>query len=111
MEYEIIELARTYFKLHDEDIDDDILLLMVMSLIDYYKTLRSYPASYTNEMIDVDVHKYFSTRKTDIAMNLLPEMYGRMGAEGLSMLTDAGTSRFFAKSTLFHDVTPICEVI
>ncbi len=111
MEQEILELASSYFKMIEEDISDDILLLLIASLIDYYKTLRSYPSTYTKEMIEADVKKYFETRKTNIAMTVLPEMYGRIGAEGLSMLTDAGTSRFFAKSTLFSDVTPICEVV
>ena len=110
-EQKILELSKVYFDMHDEDINDDVLLLMVSSLIDYYKTLRCYPANYTDEMIEADVSRYFETRKTDVAMSLIPEMYGRIGAEGLSMLTDAGTSRFFAKSTLFHDVAPICEVI
>ena len=94
-----------------EDITDDVLLLLISSLIDLYKTLRTYPSTYTDEMIEADVERYFKTRKTNIAMVILPDVYGRIGAEGLSMLTDAGTSRFFAKSTLFDDVTPICEVI
>lgn len=111
MEQEILVLTKAYFKLMDEDISDDFLLLIVESVIDHYKSLRNYPSSFTDEMINADVNKYFRLRKNYIAGQVIPEVYGRIGAEGLSMLTDAGTSRFWAKNTLLNDVTPYCEVV
>lgn len=108
---ELLELAQTYFDKMDEDIDEDFILLLIDSVIDYYKNLRNYPASYDDEMIEADVLRYFNRRKSNIAMEIIPEMYGRMGAEGLSMLTDAGTTRMWTKQTILSDVTPICEVI
>ena len=104
-------MTKSYFKMIGEDLSDEIQLLLIRSLVDNYKAKRNYPKTYTQEMIDEDVNRYFEIRKSEIAMEIIPEMYGRVGAEGLSMLTDAGTSRFFAKSTLLHDVVPICEVV
>lgn len=111
MEEEILSMTKSYFKMVGEDLSDEIQLLLIRSLIDNYKAKRAYPAFYTQEMIDEDVNRFLEIRKSEIAMEIIPEMYGRVGGEGLSMLTDAGTSRFFAKSTLLHDVVPICEVV
>lgn len=113
LEQEILEMTKSYFTLMDEDIKEKegFLLLLVKSAIDQYKTLRRYPESYTDEMIEADVKRYFKVRKTDVAMAVIPEMYGRIGAEGLSMITDAGTTRMYKNQAIFSDVTPICEVI
>ena len=108
---EILALTRAYFNKMDESIGDDFQILLIQSAIDNYKNLRNYPESYTDEMIDNDVISYFGRRKANVAMEVIPEMYGRFGAEGLALLTDAGTVRQFKNMTLFADVTPICEVI
>ena len=108
---EIFEMTKTYFSMMDTDIPDDFLLMLVQSVIDNYKNLRNFPDWYTPEMIDADVIRYFTVRKSNIAMEIIPEMYGRIGAEGLSMLTDAGTTRMWKNMTILHDVTPLCEVI
>lgn len=111
MEQEILKLTKEYFARMDEDIDESFQLAMIRSVIDYYKNLRNYPESYTEGMIDKDVERYFERRMANIAFEIIPEMYGRMGAEGLSMLTDAGTTRMWKNMTILHDVTPICEVV
>jgi len=111
LEQEILELTKTYFEHMDEDISDSFLLALVKSVTDHYKTLRNYPESYTDEMIEQDVARYFSLRKSYIAFEIIPELYGRLGGEGLSMLTDAGTTRIWKNSVVLHDVVPICEVV
>lgn len=111
MEQDILAMARTYFNTIGEDISDDVLLLMIQSLIDYYKTMRNYPTDYTDDMIEADVERYFGIRKTNIAMSVLPEVYGRFGAEKLSMLTDAGTTRMWSSVPLMNDIVSICEVV
>ena len=111
MDEEILEIAESYFKRIGEDIKAGFLLLLIQSVIDNYKTKRNYPASYTDEMIEADVSRYFGRRKNEIAMVIIPELYGRIGGEGLSMLTDNGITRMWQKSTLLDDVTPICEVV
>lgn len=111
MEEEILSMTKSYFKMVGEDLSDEIQLLLIRSLIDNYKAKRAYPAFYTQEMIDEDVNRFLEIRKSEIAMEIIPEMYGRVGSEGLSMLTDAGTTRMWKNSTLLHDVVPICEVV
>lgn len=111
MEQEILKLTKIYFAQMDEDISEDFQKMLIRAVIDNYKNLRNYPASYTEGMIDADVERYFERRMNNIAFEIIPEMYGRIGAEGLSMLTDAGTTRMWKNMTILHDVTPICEVI
>ena len=111
LEQELLSLTKTYFEKMDEDISDEFLLSLIDSVIDNYKNLRNYPAYYTDEMIEADVNRYFNRRLNNIAFEIIPEMYGRIGAEGLSMLTDAGTTRMWKNMTILHDVVPICEVV
>ena len=111
LEQELLELSKVYFQKMDEDFDDDFILMLVKSSIDEYKMCRAYPAFYTDEMIDGDVLRYFSLHKGYIVGEVIPELYGRVGGEGLSMLTDAGSVRMWKNNTLFHDVVPICEVV
>ena len=111
LEQELFDLTKNYFDLMDEEISDEFLMSLVRSIIDYYKTMRNYPESYTDEAIETDALRYFKNRKNNIAMDIIPEMYGRIGAEGLSMLTDNGITRMWKNSTILHDVTPLCEVV
>ena len=111
MEQEILKLTKIYFAQMDEDISEEFQKILIRAVIDNYKNLRNYPESYTEGMIDADVERYFERRMSNIAFEIIPEMYGRIGAEGLSMLTDAGTTRMWKNMTILHDVTPICEVI
>lgn len=108
---ELLELSQTYFNKMDEDFDRDFVSLLIDSAIDQYKALRAYPESYNDEMIEADVMRYFGRRKANVAFDVIPELYGRVGSEGLSMLTDAGTTRMWTQSKIFSDVAPICEVI
>lgn len=108
---QIVTLAAEYFARVDETITTEYITVMVNSLIDNYKNKRNYPDYYTDEMIEEDVNRYFGRRKYHVANYLIPEEYGRIGAEGLSMLTDAGTTRMWTKTTILGDVTPICEVV
>lgn len=111
LEQEILVLTNAYFDRMDEDISDEFQIPMIESAIDNYKCLRDYPEYYTDEMIEADVIRYFSRRKNHIAFEVVPEIYGRMGSEGLALLTDAGTVRQYKNLTTFADVTPICEVV
>lgn len=111
LEQEILSLAKIYFQKMDAELEDDFLLLLIQSAIDEYKMRRAYPSYYTDEMIEADMSRYFGLHKKYIAMEVIPELYGRVGGEGLSMLTDAGTTRMWKNSTLYSDVVPICEVI
>lgn len=76
-----------------------------------YKKLRAYPPDYTQVMIEDDVYRYFYTHKTYIAAQVIPELYGRVGAEGLAMLTDASTTRMWKNNEILSDVVPIAQVV
>lgn len=108
---EILEISMEYFKVMDKDVDEDFVLLFIQSVMDEYKTLRNYPDDFTDEMIEADVVQYFSRRKNNVAMKLVPELFGRAGGEGLAMMVDAGTTRYWVQTNLLSDVTPYCEVI
>ena len=108
---EMLDISNTYFQKMDEEFDKKSITMLIESSIDEYKMRRAYPESYTDEMIERDVTRYFGLRKSYIAAQVIPELYGRMGGEGLAMLTDAGTTRMWKNSTLFNDVLPICEVV
>ena len=108
---EIVNMSIAYFAGLDEDFSSEYITLIANSSIDEYKAHRAYPPYYTDEMIEKDVLRYFTLHKSYIAMQVIPEIYGRMGGEGLAMLTDAGTTRMWKNSTLFNDVVPICEVV
>jgi len=111
VEREILKMTKAYCEMMDEDISEDFLKLLIKSIIDEYKNLRNYPASWTDEEIEADASRYFERRKSNIAMVVIPEIYGKIGAEGLAMLTDAGTNRYYQTQKYFNDVIPFCEVI
>ena len=117
LEKELLEALKNYYmfigdtELGDDDESDAFLRQLIRSVIDLYKTYRNYPSYYTDEEIEADVVRYFSRRKNDVATAIIPELHGRIGSEGLSMLTDNGITRMWKNSTLLNDVTPICEVV
>lgn len=108
---EILESVSAYFKQTGEKLDDDFVLLLIESLMDEYKARRNYPAYFTEEQISADVTAYFARKKTYFAMKVIPAMVGKIGAEGLSSLSDNGVSRVFASECYFSEVIPYCEVL
>ena len=108
---EIFKMTKKYFEIHDEDISDDFIKLLIRSVVDEYKNLRNYPDSWDEDAIDADAERYFERRKANVAMVVIPEIYGKIGAEGLSMLTDAGTTRIWLAQKYMNDVVPFCELI
>lgn len=108
---EILECVSVYFKQTGEKLDDDFAFLLIESLIDEYKSKRNYPTYFTDEQISADVAAYFACKKTFFAMKVIPAMVGKIGAEGLSSLSDNGVSRVFAEDAYFSDVIPYCEVL
>lgn len=107
----IIENALIYFDTTGESISDEFLLLLVDSLMDEYKAKRNYPGYFTEEQVDADVAAYFKRKKSYFSMKVIPAMVGRIGAEGLSSLSDNGISKVFESDTYFSDVIPYCEVL
>ena len=107
----IIENTLIYFDTTGESISDEFLLLIVDSLMDEYKAKRNYPGYFTEEQVDADVSAYFKRKKSYFSMKVIPAMIGKIGAEGLSSLSDNGISKVFESDTYFSDVIPYCEVL
>lgn len=108
---EIKGMSAAYFAQVGEDVPDALIALLIESITDEYKTLRAYPDSYTDAMIDSDVERYFGTRKANIAVAVIPELFGKIGAEGLSDVTDNGIIKTWLTRHVLNDVLPICEVV
>lgn len=111
IKYEILEGVSVYFEQTGEKLDDDFVLLLIESLMDEYKAKRNYPAYFTDEQIAADVTAYFGRKQNYFAMKVIPAMVGKIGAEGLSSLSDNGISKVFETDTYFSDVIPYCEVL
>lgn len=111
IKYSIMDSATVYFKQTGEDFSNDFLLLLVDALIDEYKGKRQYPVCFTDEQIEMDVERYFSRKKTYFAMSVIPEMVGRIGAEGQKTHSENGIDREWNPEAYLSDVIPYCEVI
>lgn len=107
----IVEAAITYFTQTGENFSDDFLFLLVDSLVDEYKGKRQYPAYFTDEQIETDVAQYFWRKKTYIAMRVIPEIVGKIGAEGQKSHSENGIDRAWNPEMYLADVIPYCEVL
>ena len=111
LEDEIVRQAMSYFTfMKEEDVTEDLVRLLVKSLEDEYKTKRDYPDFYNDDMINADMKRYFKRRASNFALKVIPNMYGRFGAEGQTMLVDNQIERTWEAENWLFDVTPICEV-
>ena len=107
----IVENALVYFEATRESFSEEFLLLLVDSLVDEYKAKRNYPEYFTEEQVDADVAAYFNCKKSYFSMKVIPAIVGKIGAEGLSSLSDNGISKVFESDAYFSDVIPYCEVL
>lgn len=105
----------SYLKANDEgdDYTPVFISIEIDSLIDEYKSLRSYPDSVDDETIEADVIRYFNRRKSYIGTQVIPAILTKVGAEGLETMIDNQVSKYWGKSfeNYFKDVVPYCEVI
>lgn len=107
----IINAANTYFQQSGETLVEGFLPVLVDSLIDEYRIIRRFPDTFTQEQIDLDTMRYFNRKCNYFATQVIPAMYGKIGAEGLSSLTDNQVNRTWSKESYFPDVVPYCEVV
>jgi len=112
IEDNIVSQAMSYFTFMKEDeVTEDLVRLLVKSLEGEYKIKRNYPESYNEDMIYADMKRYFGMRVSNFAMKVIPDMFGRFGAEGQSMLVDNQIERTWVGENWLNDVIPFCEVI
>lgn len=107
----IVEGAQKYFEQSGEKLVDGFLPVIVDSLFDEYKVIRRFPDYFTQEQIDLDVMRYFNRKWGYIALKVIPMVYGKIGAEGLTSLTDNQVTRTWSTESHFPDVVPYCEVV
>lgn len=111
----IIEIAVSYLTAMGEDKDFSVELIgiEVDSLVSEYQSIRSYPDSADEEMIEADTIRYFNRKKSHFGTQVVPALLTKTGAEGLETLIDNQVSKYWGKSfeKWFPDVVPYCEVV
>ena len=115
METDILTAVQTYLAQtgEAEKYNPEFLSLLVDTVIESYKRQRCYPDGTENEVIDADVEKYFSVKKSYVAMTVIPAMLAKVCGEGLTSIIDNQTSRYWGTDfpVYLPDVVPFCEVI
>ena len=86
-----------------ERFNPDLLLSKVKSAYRAVQTVRKYPKSYTEAMIERDMENYYSQVK-DIAMF----DFNQIGAEGQTQYSQDGVSvHYVDRDKLFYGILPI----
>ena len=111
----IKDIAVQYLTAMEEESDygEKFVVLQIDSLIDEYKSIRNFPDSVDDEMIEADTIRYFNRKKSHFGTQVVPAMLTKAGAEGLETLIDNQVSKYWGKSyeNYFPDVVPYCDVI
>ena len=115
MEAEILEAVQIYlsFTGEAENFDVEFLSLIISSVIESYKQQRCYPDDTEDEVIEADVNRYFSMKKSYVTTQVIPAILGKVGGEGLTSIIDNQTSRYWKTDfpVYLPDVVPYCEVV
>ena len=89
----------------DGMVNDDLLKAKIDSACIEIKSTRNYPKHYTDEMIDLDMEKFYSNIK-----NIALYDYNQVGIEGQSSSSENGENRtFIDRSKLFYGVIPFAK--
>lgn len=109
----ILEDAMTYFTFTGEEVDSAFLQLLINAVVDGYKAQRNYPEELADEVIDADVTRYFTRKRTYIATQVIPAVLAKVGAEGISLLIDNQVTKDWKGNNpmLLPDVVPYCGVV
>lgn len=113
MEQEILAIVQTYLGYTGETVSDEFLLVLIQRVIEDYREQRNYPDGLSAEIIDADVTKYFSNKKSYVATEVIPAMLGKVGGEGLYSLVDNQVSKNwkYPFPVYLPDVVPYCGVV
>lgn len=102
-EEELIADLTAELKISDVNFNSDLLKTKVKTAIREVKKARRYPESYSEEMIDSDIQKFYSNCR-DIALN----DYNKVGVDFESNHTENGvTSGYVDRNKLFAGVIPL----
>ena len=113
MEQDILAIVKTYLEYTGETVSDEFLLILIQRVIEDYREQRNYPDGLSAEIIDADVTKYFSNKKSHVATEVIPAMLGKVGGEGLYSLVDNQVSKNwkYPFPVYLPDVVPYCGVV
>jgi len=89
----------------DGVLDENMLLRKIDGAIREVKSARNYPSSYTEEMIDADMGKFYMNIKRIALYD-----YNQIGIEGQSVSSENGESRTFVnRNSLFYGIIPFAN--
>lgn len=90
-----------------EKLNETLLQSKVDAAIADVKAARNYPASYSEDKINSDIERYYSTIRSVALFD-----YNQVGAEGQSSYSADGTSiHYLNRNSLFKGVLPIGGVL
>lgn len=101
----IIEDLTTELSVTDANFNSDLLTAKVKSATREVKDVRNYPETYTSEMIDKDMEKFYSTIR-DVALY----DYNTVGAEFQKTHNENSVTRtWYDRDKLFRMVLPLAR--
>ena len=90
----------------DENFDSNLLEIKITNAIREVKAARNYPSTYTEDMIDKDMQKYYSKIR-----NIVLYDYSHIGAYGENQRNEDGINRVYVeRSSLFNGIIPISRL-
>lgn len=101
----IKNFVKVYTEASGETISDEMVSLVIEMLIEKYASIKSFPADWENFEISDNVNDYFDNNSIKIALKI-PEIIGRMGAEGETSHSENGVSSTFAHADPLYDAFP-----
>lgn len=111
---EIKDYTKVYLETSNETISDAYISMLIDMLVEKYIDVKSYPSTWSDQDKEDDVIDYFESHSARIASKI-PEIYGRMGAEGELTHNENGINRTFGNASplydAFPDVVPFAHVL
>ncbi len=101
----IQDYTKVYLETSNETISDGYISMLIDMLVEKYIDVKSYPSTWSQQDIEDDVTDYFESHSARIASKI-PEIYGRMGAEGEISHNENGINRSFGNASPLYDAFP-----
>lgn len=101
----IKDFVTIYCNASGDVIPEDMVELIIERLVAKYVAIKQFPSDWEDTAIQEDVENYFSSNATEVAYKV-PEIYGRIGAEGETTHTENGITRVFTYGDPFRDAFP-----
>jgi hypothetical protein len=106
LEQEIFADLQAELSLTDKNFNEVLLLSKIHNALREVKRARSYPESYTDEMINADMYEYYSNVR-----NLALYDYNTIGADFESSHNENSISRSYTdRNKLFCGVVPFAKI-